>query len=175
MLDEFIRAGTLQWWVLTMVLWLGRGFDLGSTWLATPNLRLEANPISRRLGWRGGLALNFLIAPLFACWPPLAISLATTSTLLGARNSQQIWLMRSLGEDAYRDWIAERVAHSRLWVVRSCFLAEAFLTALIGGCLMVFSAWALVPFSIGLGILGYSFVIAVYTTLSLRRRHPASP
>lgn len=175
MLDEFIQPGTARWWVLTVILWLGRSFDLGSTWLATPNLKLEANPISRRLGWRLALVLNFLIAPVFACWPLLAISLATTSTLLGARNSQQIWLMRSMGEELYREWFSERAAASPTWVIHSSFLAEAFLTSLIGASLMLFTSWALVPFAIGLGILGYSLVIAFYTTLILRRRRPKSP
>lgn len=174
MLDEFIQAGTAQWWILTVIVWLGRGFDLGSTWLATPNLKLEANPISRLLGWRGAVALNVLIAPLAACWPCLAISIATTGTLLGARNSQQIWLMRSLGEDRFRDWFSERAADSPTWVVQSCFLAEALLTALVGAALMLFSAWALIPFAIGLGIVGYALVIAVYTTLILRKRRSAS-
>lgn len=174
MLDEFIQPGTQRWWMLTLIVWLGRGVDLGSTRLATPNLKLEANPISRRLGWRLALVLNFLVAPVFACWPLLAIALATTSTFLGARNSQQIWLMRSLGEDHYRDWFSARAAESPTWVIQSCFLAEAFLTALVGAALMLFTSWALVPFAIGLGIVAYSLVIAVYTTLSLWKRRAKS-
>ena len=169
MLDEFVSVGTSRWWTLMVIVWCGRAFDIGSTWLATPNLVLEANPISRKMGWRGAIALNLALTPILACWPLVAISLATTSTLLGARNSQQAWLMRSMGEENYRTWFLERASSAPTWWILTSYLTEAFLTSLVGAALMCFSAWALVPFAIGLGLLGYALVIGVFTTLVLRK------
>lgn len=170
MLEEFIGIGTLRWWMFTAIVLASRGCDLGSTWLATPNLTLEANPFARRLGWKAGILLNLFLGPAFACWPMLAISLSTTSLLVAARNLQHAWLMRSLGEAGYRMWFSDRVAESPRWLVFGSFLAEAGLTGIIGAALMATAKWQLVPFAIGLGVSGYAVAVAVFTTLSLWRR-----
>ena len=77
-----------------------RGMDFLSTWIATPNLVLEGNPIAKKLGWRWGLLLNVVLVLALALWPLSAIVISTTSVLVAARNFQSAWLMRSLGEDA---------------------------------------------------------------------------
>jgi len=170
MLDEFVRPGSGIWWLLVGLVLGARACDLLSTWLATPNLALEANPLARRLGWKAGILVNFLLAPLVACWPLLAISLITTSLLVAARNSQNVWLMRLLGESGYRQWFSARVSESPTWIVYSSFFAEAGLSSLPGIALMAFSSWQLIPFGIGLGIVGYSTAVAVFTALALYRR-----
>lgn len=170
MVDQFVAPGSRVWWALVCLAAFGRLMDLGSTWIATPNLELEGNPIARKLGWKGGIALNALLVPAFACWPLLAISLTTTSLLVAARNCQNAWLMRSLGESAYRQWFSRQVVASPRWLVRGAYLMESLLTAIVGVCLMVFSSWALVPFGIGLGMTGYAAAIAVFTALGLRKR-----
>lgn len=78
--------------------------DFLSTWIATPNMVLEGNPIAKRLGWKGGIPLNLALCFLFASWPMPAIIISTTSVLVAGRNFQAAWLMRSLGEQRYRDW-----------------------------------------------------------------------
>jgi hypothetical protein len=152
-----------------MMLLFARGMDLLSTWLATPHLVLEANPLARRLGWRGGLAVNATLSLVFACWPVVAISLTTTSLLVAARNLQQCWLMRSMGEAGYRMWFSDRVARAPKLFVWACYLGEAAFTGLIGGALLWFSKYQLVPFGVGLGILGYALAVAIFTSLSLWR------
>jgi hypothetical protein len=170
MLDEFVRIGSGVWWLLVGLVLAARACDLLSTWMATPNLALEANPLARRLGWRGGLLVNILLAPLVASWPLLAISLITTSLLVAARNSQNIWLMRLLGETGYRQWFSSRVSESPTWMVYASFFAESVLSSVPGFALLVFSSWQLIPFGIGLGIVGYSTAVAVFTALALHRR-----
>jgi hypothetical protein len=169
MLDRFVTFGSPAWWLFFGLVGLGRAADLFSTWLATPNLALEANPVARRLGWRGGLAVNLGLALAFGCWPMLAISLATTSALVAARNLQQAWLMRTMGENWYRLWFAERIAESPRALVFGCHWGEALLVAAVGTGLMLFSGWRLVPFSVGLGLTAYGVAVAFFTTLSLWR------
>jgi len=96
-LDGFVGFGSPAWWVFLGIVAVARGADLFSTWLATPGLELEANPVARRLGWRWGIPLNVAMSLGTAMWPLLGLSLATTSFLVAARNLQQAWLMRTLG------------------------------------------------------------------------------
>jgi len=155
--------------VLAAATAVARSMDLVSTWIATPRLTLEGNPIARRLGWRWGIPLNGVLALTFACWPLLAISLITTSCLVAARNLQSAWLMRSMGELDYRCWMADRMADSSRSLVWGCFLGEALMTGIVGGTLMGFSEWRLVPFSIGLGMIAYSFAVGLFSSLAIWR------
>jgi hypothetical protein len=143
--------------------------DFLSTWIATPNLVLEANPIARKLGWKGGIILNIIICVAFACWPLPAIVIITTSLLVASRNFQSAWLMRSLGEEHYRCWIAEKLSQTDLGLYLFCLFAQTVLIGSVGGCLMAFSSWALVPFAVGMGIITYALAVTFYTLLSVWR------
>jgi hypothetical protein len=171
--NEFVPFGSKPYQLLLGLLLLSRAMDFLSTWIATPNLVLEANPLAKKMGWKFGILLNFVISTLFARWPLPAIVIITTSLLVAARNLQSAWLMRSLGEAAYRVWMAERLATVDLRLYLLCLFGQTALTAALGLALMYFSQWQLVPFAIGMGIITYSFAVTVYTLLSvwrLRRR-----
>lgn len=167
--DGWVTPGEWIWWCGMGAAAIGRGADLMSTWLATPRLKLEGNPFARWLGWKGGLWLNGVMIPLVAMWPMLAISMATTSCLVAARNLQQAWLMRSMGEDRYRMWMAMRVMESPRWLMMVSFLGEAGLTGAVGLLLMLAGPWHVVSFGVGLGISAYGLAVGVFTVLSLRR------
>lgn len=140
-----------------------------STWIATPNLVLEGNPVARKLGWKFGVPLSIALALGFGTWPLLGISLTTTSFLVAARNLQSAWLMRTMGELDYRCWMSDRISEAPRFLPWSCFLGEAVLFGLVGTGLMVFAQWQLVPFAVGLGVAGYAAAVAVFTTLALWR------
>jgi hypothetical protein len=167
--DEFVPFASRAWWLLSGLALFARSCDLLSTWVATPNLVLEGNPVARKLGWKFGLPLNAALALVFGVWPLLAISLTTTSLLVAARNLQSAWIMRSMGELDYRCWMAERIATSPRGLPWTCFLGEALLFALVGANLMIFAQWQLVPFAVGLGIAGYAVAVAMFTTIALWR------
>jgi hypothetical protein len=105
----------------------------------------------------------------FAFWPLTAVIVITTSLLVAARNFHSAWLMRSMGEAAYREWFVERIAQARLSLFFSCLLAETVLGGAIGAALIGFSGEESVPFAIGFGILAYSAIVLFYTSLSLWR------
>lgn len=169
-LEEFVSFGAPAWWGFLGLILFGRFMDMFSTWMATPNLVLEANPIARRLGWRAGVLVNLGLALAFACWPLLAISLSTTSVLVAARNLQHAWLMRTMGEYQYRFWFSDRVADAPRGLVLACHLGEALLTGFVGAALLIFARFQLVPFAIGLGIFAYAVAVAVFTTVAILRR-----
>jgi len=146
-----------------------RAMDFLSTWVATPNLVLEANPIARKLGWRWGIPVNVALCLAFACWPLPAVIISTTSVLVAARNFQSAWLMRAIGEDTYRVWISERLAETPIGLFLFCLFGQTSLVAGVGGVLIWFGELSLVPLGIGLGLVAYAAAVALYTLISLWR------
>jgi hypothetical protein len=155
------------------LLLFARGMDFLSTWVATPSLMLEGNPLARKLGWKWGALVNLALCFAFAFWPLAAIIVMTAGVLVAARNFHAAWLTRAMGEAAYRDWFLERVARTPLALYLACLCGETFLTALPGAALIWFSGASGVAFAIGTGIVGYAVIVLFYTSLSLwrLRRH----
>ena len=151
-----------------------RGMDFLSTWIATPNLTLEGNPIARKLGWKWGLVLNAVLIIILALWPLSAIVVATASVLVAARNFQSAWLMRSLGEDVYRDWHVQRVRETRVTLHLFCLAGNTLLTALVGAALICFSKPLQEPFAIGMGMVAYAIAVAFYSLLAIWRIYRAT-
>ena len=87
-MEDLIPFGSARYFLILALLLFARGMDFLSTWIATPNLVLEANPIAKKLGWKWGMAVNLLLCPAFALWPLPAIVIITTSLLVAARNFQ---------------------------------------------------------------------------------------
>ena len=167
--DEWVMPGTLAWYLGCVGIAVGRGADMASTWIATPRLELEGNPIARWLGWKWGLVLNIVLLPVIACWPMLAVSLSTTSCLVAARNLQQAWLMRTMGESRYRCWLAGQILDSSRRVLVFCYLGEATLVSGLGIVLMLLGPMQVVSFGMGLGLATYGFVVSIFTLWSLYR------
>jgi hypothetical protein len=158
------------WYIcLFFLLLFARGMDFLSTWVATPNLMLEGNPLARKLGWKWGGLVNLALCFVFAFWPLTAIIVTTAGLLVAAHNFHSAWLMRSMGEAAYRDWFLERLAHTRLSFYFACLCGETILTALPGAALICFCDAGSIPFAIGFGIVGYAGIVLFYTSLSLWR------
>jgi hypothetical protein len=172
-MDGPVPFGSQEYFTLASLLLFTRGLDILSTWIATPNLALEGNPLMKRLGWRFGIAVNLLMCGLFGLWPLSAIMIATMSVLIAAHNFQNAWLMNSLGEEAYRRWFMERLEQGSGRLFLLCLLGQVLPVGALGGTLMYFSQWSLIPFGIGLGIVAYSCAVLFFNTLSLWRARGA--
>jgi hypothetical protein len=142
--------------------------DFLSTWIATPNLVLEANPLAKKMGWRIGLALNAVVCVFFALWPLPAVVVITTSVLVASRNFQSAWLMRSMGEQEYRQFMSERLLQASRPLFLFCLFAQSSLLGLLGSALAWF-AHELVPYAVGMGMVTYAFAILVYSLISVWR------
>jgi len=176
MIDDFVPFASRTYGLLFLLLLAARGMDFLSTWVATPNMVLEGNPIAKKLGWRWGIPINFGLCFGFAFWPLPAIVISTTSVLVAARNFQSAWLMRSLGEQIYRDCHVERVQETSVTLYLFCLFAQTALTAGVGGAVILFSNWERnqVPLAIGLGIIAYALAVAFFTLLGIWRLRRAS-
>jgi uncharacterized membrane protein YbaN (DUF454 family) len=176
-MDDLVLFGSREYFLLLALLVFSRGADFLSTWVATPNLVLEGNPLAKKLGWKWGLLLNAVIIVVLAFWPLSAIVVATASVLVAARNFQSAWLMRSLGEDVYRAWHIARVRETRVTLYLFCLAGNTLLTAGVGAVLIYFSrtdASEWVPFAIGMGMIAYAIAVAFYTLLAIWRIHRAA-
>jgi small-conductance mechanosensitive channel len=168
-MEEVVQFASRSYGLMFVLLLFSRGMDFFSTWVATPNMVLEGNPIAKKLGWKWGIPLNVVLCFAFAFWPLPAIVISTTSVLVAARNFQSAWLMRSLGEQSYRDWHVQRVKETSATLYLFCLLAQTTLTTGVGAAVMWFSDLRLVPLAIGMGIVGYAAAVAFYTLLGLWR------
>ncbi len=168
MTDDVVPFGSRNYFLLLALLLFARGMDFLSTWVATPNLVLEGNPIAKRLGWRWGGLLNLAICVLFGAWPLPAVVLSTTSVLVAARNFQSAWLMRSLGEHGYREWYIERVRETTITLYLFCLFAQTALTAGVGGAVVYLgnATGQLLLLGIGFGIVFYAVAVVVFTLLA---------
>ncbi len=175
-MDEAVPFASRAWTLTFLLLLFARGMDFLSTWIATPNLVLEGNPIARRLGWKGGIPLNLGICLLFASWPVPAVIIATTSVLVAARNFQSAWLMRSLGEQRYRDWHMARIQETSIGLYLFCLFGQSALFAAVGLGLVYFSDSRHSPLAagIGLGIIGYALAVLIFTLYGVWRLRQAS-
>ena len=85
-MDDTIPFASREYFILLALLLFARGTDFLSTWIATPNLVLEGNPLAKKLGWKWGMVINLALCFLFAGWPLPASVISTSSVLVAARN-----------------------------------------------------------------------------------------
>ena len=173
-MDDSVPFGSRAYLLMLVLLVFARGMDFLSTWIATPNLVLEGNPIAKKLGWKWGVAVNVVLVTALAMWPLSAIVVATASVLVAARNFQSAWLMHSMGEHAYREWFVARTRETRPTLYLFCLAGNTVLIASVGVAAILFSGMQLVPLGIGMGIVAYAVAVAFYTSLAvwrLRRAH----
>jgi hypothetical protein len=172
-MDELLQFGSRDYFVSLLILLFGRSMDFISTRVATPNLVLEGNPVAKKLGWFGGILVNLIVCPLLAFLLPVSIGVSTMSILVAARNFQSAWLMRSMGEERYRDWRVQRIEETPVGLYVGCLAGNTLLTASVGGCLVLFSDQMLIPTSIGMGIIAYAVAVALFTSIALLRHRRA--
>ena len=173
MMDDLVPFGSRTYVVLLLLLFVARGMDFLSTWIATPNMVLEGNPVAKKLGWKWGIPLNLAMCFGFALWPLPAIVISTTSALVAARNFQSAWLMRSLGEQQYREWHIERIQETNITLYLFCLFGQTVLTAGVGAGVILATQTRQqeqpVGMAIGLGIIAYALAVAFYTILGIVR------
>jgi len=170
-MDEYVPFGSRAYLCLLLVLLVSRGMDFLSTWVATPNLVLEGNPLAKKLGWKWGMPINLMLCFLFAFWPLPALVISTTSVLVAARNFQAAWLMRSMGEQHYRDWHVERLSETSITLYLSCLLGQTALMGAVGVAVIYFTHWErqTALLAIGLGIVAYAIAVGFYSMLGVWR------
>ena len=75
-----------------------RAADVWTTYLVSPTLKLEANPVARRFGWKFALLTVFVGLVAYAS-PPMGVALLTTSFLVASSNASKIVMAKAMGEE----------------------------------------------------------------------------
>jgi hypothetical protein len=166
--------------ILFVLMLIARVGDIGTTYLITPSLALEANPIIRRLGWRYAvLTIALCAVPYFSV--PLAVTILIPFLFLSGSNASKVWAVRTMGEEAYLQWVLALARQSKLSHALLGVAASAFFVVLAGAVIFLFypspDEWG---FWIALGIVIYgALVLGLFGTLStrrmFRRAHIAQP
>ena len=150
---QFVPFGSSEYFIFLGALLFGRAMDLFSTWVVMPTLVGEVNPISKRLGWRGGIVSGVVFSALAAAWPLLAIILSVVSLLVAARN--------------FHAGLNVATDRPRVFVFRAGMQSALF--AIVGGAIILFTSALSVAFAIGLGMVVFAAVNFFFNVLSLWR------
>jgi len=169
MIDDPLPFASRPYLWMFGLLFFARSMDFLSTWIATPTLALEGNPLAKKLGWRLGMLVNLAVCFTFAFWHLTAIIIATTGLLVAAHNFRLAWLMRSMGEENYRSWHIEQVRQTRPALYLFCLFGQTALTAAVGAVLLLSSRFDSIAFAVGLGIIAFAAVVLFYTLLGVWR------
>lgn len=156
--------------VIAFLLLLARLGDVGSTYLISPQLKLEANPIVRRFRWPfAGLTVLLAAIPYYSL--PVGIAFLIVSLLVCASNCSRMWFVRTMGESQYYALIIEMARRAPLGLGIIFCLLSPLCMLMIGGVILMFYPdphrdWA---YYFGIGFLLYAFAIGTYGTLAFLR------
>ena len=149
---------------------VARGLDFLSTWLVTPKLQLEANPLMRRAGFAWMALFNLPLLGLPLLHHGLSITFIVTSLLAAGGNLVSGALARGMGEKRQAESQARAIkemgvpaalAMNSAGGVVTC-AGGAFLMALAGG-MESHSWWG------GLGVAMFGVVSLVHFNLAIMR------
>jgi hypothetical protein len=168
-MEDSVPFLSQEYFLFLLLLLLARGLDFLSTWIATPHMVLEGNPVARKLGWKWGTVVNLALCFTFALFPLPALIIATTSVLVAAHNFDAAWLMRTMGEENYRSWISQQHMQTPASLYLLCLFSKTALWGAVGLALLLFGNGYLISTGIGFGMVGYAAAVLVYSSISVWR------
>ncbi len=156
--------------VLALAIFLARAIDALTTWLATPNFKLEANPVVRRFRLpmiAASLALAFL--PYFSL--PAAIIVLVVSLLVSVSNSLRLWLVKAVGEEEYYQLLMRAAARADYRLSIFLNMLPGLVMWLLAFCLFLFypDPQQDMGFYFAFGMALYGAMIVVNFPASFRR------
>jgi hypothetical protein len=117
--------------VLAFATLISRLGDIGTTYLVSPTLRVEANPIARRFGWK-----YIFATALIALIPYRSIHggvvVLTASFLIAALNASEAMLARFMGERDYAALNREAIRKTSVLLGLSLLCLPAIFLMLLG-------------------------------------------
>jgi hypothetical protein len=151
--------------VLCFLILISRLGDIISTYLITPSLKLEANPIIRKLGWR--FAFLTVLVCLIPYWHPgAAVMVLVPSLLVTSSNISKYWVIKTIGEEEYSKKLLLFAAKSKLSRALFSVLGASFFV-ILAGLVLLFLCFD--PMEWGYwfanGIIVYGLIVALYGSL----------
>jgi hypothetical protein len=156
--------------VIAFLLLLARLGDVGSTYLLSPTLKLEANPIVRRFRWPfAGVTILAAALPYYSL--PAGVAFLIMSLLVCASNCSRVWLVRTMGESEYHLFVIGITKRAPLRLGLVFCLLSPFCMATIGVVMLLFyprpqQDWG---YWIAVGFFLYALAIGLYGSLAFLR------
>jgi hypothetical protein len=136
--------------------------DVWTTFQATPTLKLEANPLARRFGWRFAV-LSILVGLLPYAWPPLGVIILTASFMVAASNASKMVMAKALGEEELAALNRRVILATPPWPGLLFLVTPSIFVGALGGVILFFypdaTEWG---YYIGLGMLAYASAILIW-------------
>jgi hypothetical protein len=148
---------------------LSRWGDILTTYLGSPNLLLEANPLMKKCrGWKFIIFINLLPCILAFYSPMAAIMLIIASLWVAYDNSKVILRVKTFGEKIVSDQLAQMVTQNGVLLPILCALLSVFFLFCIGG-LIIYSSFGNpnLTRAIGAGIILFGFMSIFYKFLDI--------
>ena len=151
--------------ILCFLILVSRLGDIISTYLITPTLKLEANPIVKKLGWR------FALLTMLVCIVPYyhtggAVIVLVPSLLITSSNISKYWAVKTIGEEEYLKRLLIFASKSKLSHALFSILAASFFVILTGLVLLLLcpdsGEWG---YWFANGIIAYGFIVALHGSL----------
>lgn len=157
-----------------VLLLIGRLGDVISTFIVTPGLKLEANPLVRKFRF------PFAFATILICLVPywnlgFGLAFIVASYLISFMNISKMWFLKTLGEDRafkLQIYVAQN-SNFKLPIILS-IIACSFLAAIGVICLLFYHRTNDWGFYFGMGFIGFAAAIQIHTTFYLKRIFEAS-
>ena len=148
--------------IVALGILLGRIGDVTTTYLSSPKLKLESNPLVRKLRW------PLAAATLLLCLIPyldlrVGIMLMVVFFLVCLSNSLRLWLVRSIGEDEYFQLLlsAAGKADYRVSLILN-FIPGVFMSLLALALLVFYPDSTENGYWFAHGILAYAIITMIY-------------
>jgi hypothetical protein len=148
--------------ILCCLILISRLGDILSTYLVSPTLKLEANPIVRKLGW------PFALLSVFVCliaYLDIAAGfiILVPSLMVSAANISKFWITKSIGETQYARFVLRVASKAKLsHVIFSMTMASFFI--ILTGLIPLFLSRGPedMVFWFAFGIILYGIIILLY-------------
>ncbi|MDH5326967.1 MAG: hypothetical protein OEZ68_14500 [Gammaproteobacteria bacterium] len=155
--------------LLAILILVARIGDIGTTFILTPNMKLEANALMRKGKWPFALmSLSLCLVPYIS--QPAAVMLLVTSLMLSVSNSLRLWLVRSVGEEEYHQFVVAAAGKANpretLFLV---FLPGAFMMLLAITMFLFYPSESEWGYWIAGGFLAYAMILLVHMPAGFAR------
>ena len=150
-------------YVIAFAMLISRLGDIGTTFLVSPTLKLEANPIARRLGWKYTFAtLALVLVPFYSIHGGVIV--LTASLLAATSNASEALLARYLGEEKYAAMHRDAIQKMAILSGLSLLCLPAFFLSILGLVMFVLfpdsaSGWG---YDIAMGIVVFVAALIIF-------------
>lgn len=149
--------------ILMGLIFVSRLGDIGTTYLATPTLKLESNPLIRTFRWpMAVLSFGLCALPYFSV--QAAIVVIVMSLLIAFANSTRLWVIRALGEEEYYAIMVTATQRAKVTETLLLLVLPGLFMVMLGALVVMMYPNSDKDFAyyVGLGIFMYALVFLVY-------------